>query len=73
MGKATETVPKEKITPSNPELKGLYEGLQIIQSQMQSVFKRHGLEVVNPLNEKFNPNYHEALFQQVSIFHYLKR
>lgn len=70
LGKATEAVPKEKVTQSNPDLKGLYEGLQMIESQLQSVFKRHGLEVVNPLNEKFNPNYHEALFQQVCIFSY---
>jgi len=36
------------------------------EAQLQSVFKRHGLVPVNPLNEKFNPNFHEALFQQVS-------
>lgn len=35
------------------------------EAQLQAVFKRHGLEVVNPINEKFDPNYHEALFQQV--------
>lgn len=28
------------------------------------VFKRHGLEPVDPINEKFNPNMHEALFQK---------
>nr|XP_036230667.1 grpE protein homolog, mitochondrial isoform X2 [Bactrocera oleae] len=28
------------------------------------VFKRHGLEPINPLNEKFNPNMHEALFEK---------
>lgn len=35
------------------------------KAQLNQVFKRHGLETVNPLNEKFNPNLHEALFQQV--------
>jgi molecular chaperone GrpE len=34
------------------------------KDQLTRVFKRNGLEPVNPLNEKFNPNYHEALFQQ---------
>lgn len=64
LGKATETVPKTEINDSNPHLKSLYEGLLMTEAQLQNVFKRHGLEQVNPLNEKFNPNYHEALFQQ---------
>lgn len=34
------------------------------EKQLMTVFKRHGLEQVNPLNEKFDPNMHEALFQQ---------
>nr|CAH7764938.1 unnamed protein product [Callosobruchus chinensis] len=64
LNKATETVPKEEISDKNPHLKSLYEGLMMTEAQLQSVFKRHGLEQVNPLDEKFNPNYHEALFQQ---------
>ncbi|CAH1131187.1 unnamed protein product [Ceutorhynchus assimilis] len=64
LGKATETVPKDQITDSNPHLKTLYEGLIMTEAQLKSVFKRHGLEPVNPLDEKFDPNFHEALFQQ---------
>ncbi|XP_050296234.1 grpE protein homolog, mitochondrial [Anthonomus grandis grandis] len=64
LSKATETVPKDEIKDSNPHLKSLYEGLVMTEAQLKNVFKRHGLEPVNPLNEKFNPNYHEALFQQ---------
>lgn len=65
LSKATETVPKEEINDKNPHLKSLYEGLVMTEAQLQSVFKRHGLEPVNPLDEKFDPNFHEALFQQV--------
>nr|XP_023021772.1 grpE protein homolog, mitochondrial [Leptinotarsa decemlineata] len=64
LAKATDTVPKEELTDKNPHLKSLYEGLIMTEAQLKSVFKRHGLEQVNPLNEKFNPNFHEALFQQ---------
>ena len=41
----------------------LHQGLQMTQAQLGQVFKRHGLEAINPLNEKFDPNKHEALFQ----------
>ncbi|XP_055698773.1 grpE protein homolog, mitochondrial-like [Phlebotomus papatasi] len=60
---ATDTVPKEEVTDKNPHLKSLYEGLTMTKASLDQVFKRHGLERVNPLNEKFNPNLHEALFQ----------
>ncbi|XP_055626654.1 grpE protein homolog, mitochondrial [Toxorhynchites rutilus septentrionalis] len=64
LGHATEAVPKEEISDKNPHLKNLFEGLTMTKAQLNQVFKRHGLEQVNPLNEKFNPNLHEALFQQ---------
>nr|CAD7456594.1 unnamed protein product [Timema tahoe] len=64
LSKATESVPKEEVQESNPHLKSLYEGLTMTEAQLQNVFKRHGLVPVNPLNEKFDPNLHEALFQQ---------
>ncbi|KAJ8973575.1 hypothetical protein NQ317_001601 [Molorchus minor] len=64
LNKATETVPKDELNDGNPHLKTLYEGLIMTEAQLKSVFKRHGLEKIDPLNEKFDPNYHEALFQQ---------
>ncbi|BET01634.1 Hypothetical protein NTJ_14450 [Nesidiocoris tenuis] len=64
LSKATECVPKEEIKDSNPHLKNLFEGLTMTEAQLHKVFTRHGLTPVNPLNEKFNPNLHEALFQQ---------
>ncbi|KAG4070825.1 hypothetical protein HA402_011051 [Bradysia odoriphaga] len=64
LGHATNAVPKDEVNDSNPHLKNLYEGLTMTQQSLLQVFKRHGLEVVNPINEKFNPNLHEALFQK---------
>lgn len=67
LGKATESVPKAEITERNPHLKSLYEGLIMTESQLHKVFKKHGLVSLNPLDEKFDPNQHEALFQQVIL------
>ncbi len=44
-------------------IQDLHKGLEMTQAQLQQVFRRHGLEQVNPLNEKFDPNIHDALFQ----------
>lgn len=70
LGHATNAVPKEEIKETNPHLKNLFEGLTMTKNSLLQVFKRHGLEIVNPINEKFNPNLHEALFQKVCRFLY---
>lgn len=54
-----------QINENNKHLKNLYEGLTMTKASLGQVFKRHGLEAINPLNEKFDPNIHEALFQKV--------
>jgi len=61
--RATESVPKDQIG-SNVHLKNLYQGLSMTEGELKNVFKRNGLVLVDPLGEKFNPNLHEALFQQ---------
>lgn len=34
------------------------------ESQLMKVFNKHGLESISPsLGDKFDPNFHEALFQ----------
>ena len=61
--KATLAVPEEEL-PRNNHLKALFEGLQMTDTQLQKVFTEHGIEKINPVDAKFDPNFHEALFQQ---------
>ncbi|CAI9576936.1 unnamed protein product [Staurois parvus] len=60
--KATQSVPEEEVKADNPHLKNLYEGLLMTEVQMQKVFKKHGVQKLNPLGAKFDPYEHEALF-----------
>lgn len=64
LGHATNAVPKDQVNNNNPHLKNLYDGLVLTRNSLQQVFKRHGLETIEPLNAKFDPNEHEALFQK---------
>ncbi|CAG0895958.1 unnamed protein product [Darwinula stevensoni] len=64
LSRATESIPMTAVTDENPHLKGLYEGLKMTEAQLHKVFARHGLHKINPVDEKFNPNEHEALFEQ---------
>ncbi|GIY38583.1 grpE protein homolog 1, mitochondrial [Caerostris darwini] len=65
LGKATESVPKEALKSGDSHLKNLFEGLRMTEAQLLTTFKRHGVTQINPIGEKFNPNFHEALFEQV--------
>uniref|UniRef100_UPI00358FEA54 grpE protein homolog 1, mitochondrial n=1 Tax=Myxine glutinosa TaxID=7769 RepID=UPI00358FEA54 len=59
---ATTSVPHEALDSGNPHLKGLHEGLCLTESQLQKVFTKYGLAVLNPLGARFDPYEHEALF-----------
>jgi len=61
---AIESVPKDQLSNDNPHLKNLYDGLTMTESRLFQVFKNHGLVQINPMNEKFNPNEHEAVVHQ---------
>lgn len=60
---ATQSVP-EKELQENKHLRDLYDGLVMTEAQLQKVFLKHGLEQIIPQKgDKFDPHYHEALFQ----------
>lgn len=65
LGHATNAVPQDQLNASNPHLKSLFDGLVLTRNSLDQVFRRHGLETIEPLNTKFDPNFHEALFQAV--------
>jgi len=37
------------------------EGMERIFQQMMSILKKNGVQIIDPENEDFNPNYHEAV------------
>ncbi len=64
LNKAVSDVPAEMLEKESQYLRDIHQGLQLTESQLLQVFRRHGLEKVSPeLGEKFDPNVHEALFQ----------
>jgi len=47
----------------------LRDGLGLIRSQLLKSLERHGLEVLEPEGEPFNPDWHEAMSMQASTQH----
>jgi len=46
-----------------PELESLFNGIEMTEKILIKVLERHGVAKFSPLNEKFNPTQHEAIFE----------
>ncbi|KAL1230971.1 GrpE protein [Trichinella spiralis] len=60
---AADSVSEEVLKNSQPELKNLHDGVLLTNTQLLKIFQKYGVTPVNPINEKFNPNFHEAVFE----------
>lgn len=61
---ATESLKANSLVKENEIVKELYNGVEMTTGLLQQVFGRNGLVKMSPLGEKFDPNFHEAMFYQ---------
>ncbi len=60
----TPKQPSTDITSLTKDYTNLYQGLVMTEERMQKVFAKNGLLPIKPNEgEKFDPNFHDALFQ----------
>ena len=60
--RALDSLP-EGAADDDTSWKGFVEGVELTERELQSVMARHGIEKLDPAGEKFNHDYHEALFE----------
>ena len=44
-------------------VKGLIEGLELTERALAKTLERHGVKVVDPKGQRFDPNRHQAMFE----------
>lgn len=59
--RALESCPINDDMPSH--IKSLISGVEMTAKEMLNVFEKHGIKKISPLGEKFDPNYHQAMFE----------
>ena len=60
--RALEAVPED--TSSLPEpIKNLIIGLEIVEKEIISTLEKHNVKQIDPLGEKFDYNFHQAMFE----------
>ncbi|KAJ3186679.1 GrpE protein 1, mitochondrial [Gaertneriomyces sp. JEL0708] len=60
---AVKSVPQDALENGTAVLKDFHTGVTMTRSNLVSSFKRFNIEEFSPHGEKFDPNWHEALFQ----------
>jgi len=53
-----------KHSESTEDYKGIHDGVKLILSEFIKVLEKAGIKSVEAIGQKFDPNFHEALFQE---------
>ena len=48
---------------NNKDLNKIIEGIEIVKKDLVSIFKKNGIEAIECLNKKFDPNFHQAMLE----------
>ncbi|MBX3577622.1 MAG: nucleotide exchange factor GrpE [Rhizobiaceae bacterium] len=61
--RALDAIPADAREAGDAGFKTLVEGVEITERAMLSALERHGVRKLDPQGEKFDPNFHQAMFE----------
>ncbi len=61
--RALEAIPAEARAAGDQGLNALIEGVEMTERSMLSALERHGVKKIEAEGEKFDPNFHQAMFE----------
>ena len=61
--RAIDNVPAEARDGAEPAFKALIEGIELTERDMLKALERHGVKRLDPQGQKFDPNFHQAMFE----------
>ena len=61
--RAIAAVPKDAVE-TDPALKTLLDGVVLAERDYRGALERHGIEMLDPVGQPFNPHHHQAVMQQ---------
>ena len=62
LGRALDSIPAER-RESDDAVKALADGIEMTVREFEAALGRHGITRIDPLGEKFDYNFHQALFE----------
>lgn len=61
--RAIAAVPKDALE-TDPALKALLDGVVLAERDYRGALERHGIEMLDPVGQPFNPHHHQAVMEQ---------
>jgi len=63
LSRALESLPPETRADAEGPIKVFIEGVELTGRELQAALGRHGVRKLEPQGEKFDPNFHQAMFE----------
>jgi len=63
LARALEHLPEDARASADPQIKSVIEGLELTARELEVVLGRHGVRKLDPKGQKFDPNFHQAIFE----------
>ena len=63
LSRALEHLPPEARASADPSIRSLIEGVELTARDLEAALGRHGVKKLDPKGQKFDPNFHQAIFE----------
>ena len=63
LSRALEHLPADARASADPQIKSVIEGVELTARELEAVLGRHGVKKLEPKGQKFDPNFHQAIFE----------
>ena len=63
LDRATTSFKNDEILKNNKDLNKIIDGIEIVKKDLISIYKKNGIEVIDCINKKFDPNFHQAMLE----------
>jgi len=63
MDRAIDSFKNDEVLKKNNDLNKIIDGINIIKEDLISIFKKNGIEQIESINKKFDPNFHQAMLE----------
>ncbi len=61
--RALEHLPAEARAAADPQIQSVVEGVELTARDLEAALARHGVRKLDPKGQKFDPNFHQAIFE----------
>ena len=61
--RATTSFKNDEKLKNSKDLNKIIEGIEIVKKDLVSIFKKNGIESIECVNKKFDPNFHQAMLE----------